>query len=82
MFLSNLRFMPGKAIILKIDVPGSHPVLEVHARVRWIARNREASYKYQTGISFNPYGTGRHDNPKTVLSTLNALEEMAGSSIP
>jgi Tfp pilus assembly protein PilZ len=73
-FLCNDRIGPGESIVIKLNIPGSEAGVEIRAIVRWISRNREQSYRYQTGVSFNSYGTGKKDNPVDILSFLKALE--------
>jgi Tfp pilus assembly protein PilZ len=73
-FLCNDRIGPGESVIIKLNIPGSEAQPEIRAIVRWISRNREQSYRYQTGVSFNSYGSGKKDNPPDILSLLKALE--------
>jgi hypothetical protein len=73
-FLCNDRISPGESVILKLNIPGIEAQPEIRAIVRWISRNREESYRYQTGVSFNSYGTGEKENPADLLSLLKALE--------
>jgi Tfp pilus assembly protein PilZ len=73
-FLCNDRMGPGESVIVKLNIPGTDEQVEIKAIVRWISRNREESYRYQTGVSFNSYGTGKKDNPVNILSLLKALE--------
>ena len=77
-FLCNERLKPGKALVIKIIIPGEDTPLEIKAEIRWISRNREESYLYQTGISFNSYGSTRKENPALILDKLKTLEEKAG----
>jgi Tfp pilus assembly protein PilZ len=73
-FLCNDRMGPGESVVVKLNIPGTDEQLEIKAIVRWISRNREESYRYQTGVSFNSYGTGKKDNPVDILSLLKTLE--------
>lgn len=73
-FLTNDRFRPGKPIIVRFDIPGHDLTPEIQASIRWVAKNPEQSYKYQTGVSFNAYGDGRKENPKEILHFLETLE--------
>lgn len=73
-FLCNDRIGPGESVVLKLNIPGTNLQPEIKAIVRWISRNREQSYRYQTGVSFNSYGIGKKDNPIDVLDFLTALE--------
>lgn len=73
-FLCNERLKAGKRLIIKINIPGVDEQLEILANVRWISKNREQSYQYQTGIAFNSYGDNKDDNSKDILSILEALE--------
>ena len=74
-FLCDERLKAGTNIIVKINVPGASQHPEIIASVRWISKNPEQSYKYQTGIEFNAYGTGRNENPASVLTLLENLEQ-------
>jgi Tfp pilus assembly protein PilZ len=73
-FLCNDRIGPGESVIVKLNIPGTDEEPEIRAIVRWISRNREQSYRYQTGVSFNSYGTGKKENSIDILSLLKALE--------
>jgi len=74
-FLCNERLKAGKSIIIKIDIPGIDQQPEILANVRWISKNPEQSYSYQTGIAFNSYGEGRNENPVAILALLKSLEQ-------
>ena len=74
-FLCDQRLKPGARIIAKIMIPGYEQLSDVMASIRWIAKNPEQSYKYQIGISFNPYGQGRKHNKEEVLAFFKSLED-------
>ncbi len=74
-FLTNQRIKPGSAIIVKFTIPGIDSPLEISCTTRWIARNREESYRFQTGISFNTYGKNKNQNQLEILEVFNELEE-------
>lgn len=76
-FLCNQRLKVGKELKIKIDIPNQDQVLEIISDVRWIAKNREQSYAYQTGIAFHSYGDKKNENPMEILSTLETLEKQA-----
>ena len=73
-FLSNHKIPAGSRLTLRINFPGLDHPKEIKAVVRWVSRNREASYRYQNGVSFNPYGTGRQENLVELLNFLKSLE--------
>lgn len=73
-FLCNERLKAGKRIIIKIDIPGVDQKLEVLATVRWISKNPEQSYRYQTGVSFNSYGNKNNENSTKILAIFKSLE--------
>ncbi|WP_022665089.1 PilZ domain-containing protein [Desulfospira joergensenii] len=73
-FLCHERLTPGKAVIVKLNIPGNDKTWEINASIRWISKNPEQSYRYQTGISFNPFGTRKDNNPMEILSFLENLE--------
>jgi len=73
-FLSNHKIAAGSKLTLRINFPGIDHPKEIKAIVRWISRNRELSYRYQTGVSFNAYGTGKNDNNLELLNFLKVLE--------
>lgn len=77
-FLSHKRLTPGKDILIRLNIPGRENSCEILGDVRWISRNPEQSYKYQTGISFKSFGNGRKKNSKTILDFLTNLENSAG----
>ena len=74
-FVCNERFKAGKTIIIKLNIPGIDQPPELIAHVRWISKNREQSYKYQTGISFNSYGDRKNENPPEILALLKKMED-------
>ena len=78
-FLCNDRLKAGTSIIVKLVIPGFDESPELLSSVRWISRNREPSYPYQTGIAFNQYGTNRAENSLETLSVLKSLEQQAES---
>lgn len=62
-------------------MPGFFPDgqgMEILGTVRWVASNPEASYRYQTGISFHPYGNGKNNNPPELLEQLKVIETAMG----
>jgi hypothetical protein len=79
-FLCDQRFSPGNQITIKLDIPGMDQEHEILASVKWISKNKEKSYRYQTGISFNFYGSRKNENSMEILSFLEALEPEAGES--
>ena len=73
-FLCDQRLSPGNRITIKLDIPGMDQAQEILASIKWISKNPEQSYRYQTGISFNSYGNRKNQNSMEVLSFLEALE--------
>lgn len=80
-FLCNERLKAGKKIIVKIDVPGMDEKPEILANVRWISKNPEQSYLYQTGIAFNPYGVKKDENPAGILVFLKSVEQRQNQAL-
>ena len=74
-FLCNEKFKAGKTLIVKIVIPGVDQEPEILANVRWISKNHEKSYKYQTGIAFNMYGSKKDENPVGILTLFESLEK-------
>ncbi len=74
-FLSNHKISPSSALTLKVNFPGVDHPKEIKAVLRWVARNREESYRYQNGVSFNAYGNGKQENPLEILDLLKDLEK-------
>jgi len=74
-FLCNQRLAPGAQLIVKINIPGTQTEPEIIANVKWISKNPEQSYRYQTGIAFNSYGDGKNKNSKEILSFIKNLEK-------
>jgi Tfp pilus assembly protein PilZ len=77
-FLCHQRFSPGNRITIRLDIPGMDQTHEILASIKWISKNPEQSYRYQTGISFNSYGKRKNENSMEVLSFLEALEPDTG----
>ena len=80
-FLCNERLKAGKKIIVKIDVPGMDEKPEILANVRWISKNPEQSYRYQTGIAFNPYGVKKDENSAGILVFLKSVEQRQNQDV-
>ena len=76
-FLCNERLQAGKEVKIRIEIPGWKDKLEILSNIRWIAKNREASYAYQTGIAFHSYGSKKNQNPLEILAALEVLEKKA-----
>ncbi len=78
-FLTDQRIKPGSPIMIKLTIPdlvsNIDLPLEILCKTRWIARNREESYRFQTGISFNTYGDNKNQNPLEILEIFNKLEK-------
>lgn len=73
-FLSDHRLKVGLEIDVQVHLPEVDQTLEMAAVVRWVSRNPEASYRFQTGIAFAPYGTRKRENPPEILDQLKQLE--------
>ncbi len=73
-FLCHQRLAPGRDIIIKLKIPGVERVPEILASIKWISKNHEQSYQYQTGIAFNAYGGKKNENSMDVLSLFEELE--------
>ena len=73
-FLCDQRLVAGSLLIIKLNIPGVETKPEIIANVRWISKNPEQSYRYQTGIAFNSYGDGKNENSREILSLLKTLE--------
>ncbi|MCF6248813.1 MAG: PilZ domain-containing protein [Desulfobacula sp.] len=78
-FLCNERLKAGSALLVKIDIPGVEENIELLASVRWISKNPEQSYQYQTGIAFNSYGNNKNENPTAILSLLEKIEHQTAT---
>ncbi len=74
-FLCDERLRAGQGIVIKLNIPGVDHHPEIFADVRWVSRNLEQSYRYQTGVAFNSYGEGRNENPMEILNFLKMLEK-------
>lgn len=74
-FLTNSRLKPGTVIIIKLLIPDTDSPLEILCNTRWVSKNREESYRFQTGISFNSYGKSKNQNPPEILEIFNKLEK-------
>jgi Tfp pilus assembly protein PilZ len=74
-FLTNERPKIGLPVKVKVAVPDAGYQPEIQGVVRWVSRNREKSYRYQTGVSFNAYGDRKKDNPSEILTFIQSLEQ-------
>lgn len=74
-FLTNERPKVGLSIKMKLAVPDAENQPEIEGVVRWVSKNHEESYQYQTGVSFNAYGNKKKENPSEILSFIKTLEQ-------
>ena len=74
-FLCNERLKPGQDVVIKINIPGESQHPEINANIKWVSKNTEQSYRYQTGVAFNAYGNGKNENPEDILVFLKTLEQ-------
>ncbi len=74
-FLCNERLKPGQDVVIKINIPGESQHPEINANIKWVSKNTEQSYRYQTGVAFNAYGNGKNENPEDTLVFLKTLEQ-------
>ncbi len=74
-FLCHQRLSPGRQITIKLNIPHMDQAFEILASVKWISKNPEQSYRYQTGIGFNSYGERRGENSREILSLLEGIEK-------
>ena len=74
-FLSQKSPKLGARIVLQISIPGERIPLNLKGRVRWSSFNPGKSYKYQTGVQFNPYGEEKNQNYPGALVKIIALEQ-------
>jgi hypothetical protein len=73
-FVSNESLAVDVTVTVHIIMPQGDEVLVLQGNVRWIDVNPGQSYKYQIGIQFAPYGTGKGENDPEVLKRIIALE--------
>jgi len=74
-FLCQSKLDINAKIQMKVSVPGERVPLEILGKVRWSAANPGKSYKYQTGVQFNPYGEKKKQNYPGNLVKIIALEQ-------
>ncbi len=74
-FLSQNSPKFNSRIYLQISIPGERIPLNLKGRVRWSSFNPGKSYKYQTGVQFNPYGEEKNQNYPGALVKIIALEQ-------
>ncbi len=74
-FLSQKPLKFKSKIVLQISIPGERIPLLLQGRVRWSAFNPGKSYKYQSGVQFNPYGEEKGQNYPGGLVKIIALEQ-------
>jgi hypothetical protein len=74
-FLTNERPQIGLPVEVRISVPEADYQPEIKGVVRWVSRNLEKSYRYQTGVVFNAYGDKKKENPSEILSFIQSLEQ-------
>lgn len=74
-FLTDQRIKPGSNLVIKLTIPELSSSFEILCKTKWIAKNREESYRYKMGIAFNTYGESRNQNKPEILELFNRLEE-------
>ncbi len=74
-FLCQNKLDINAKIKMKVSVPGERIPLEILGQVRWSAANPGKSYKYQSGVQFNPYGEKKKQNYPGSLVKIIALEQ-------
>ncbi len=74
-FLTDQRIKPGSILMVKLTIPDINSPIEIIGTTRWITKNREESYRFQMGISFNQYGEGRNQNRSEILDMFKELEK-------
>ncbi|MBD3415405.1 MAG: PilZ domain-containing protein [Candidatus Aminicenantes bacterium] len=74
-FVCQSKLSINTKIKMKVSVPGERIPLELIGKVRWSAANPGKSYKYQTGVQFNPYGEKKKQNYPGNLVKIIALEQ-------
>jgi len=79
-FLSDQRLSIGAQLIVKLNTPKTPTGPEIIANVKWISKNKEHSYRYQTGIAFNSYGDGKNKNSWKILTFLENLEKKSNKA--
>lgn len=73
-FLTDTRLKIGTSLIIKTIVPKDSIEAEILARVQWVSRNPEQSYRYKIGLAFNSYGDKKNQNPEKILLLFESLE--------
>jgi Tfp pilus assembly protein PilZ len=73
-FLTDKRIKPSTPVTIKIAIPDHSSPLEIQCTARWIAKNREESYRFQVGVSFNTYGDNKKQNRPEILELFTKLE--------
>ena len=79
-FLNQEALKVGTAVELKIVVPDEGAPLVLKGRVSWTSMNPGRSYKYQTGIQFEPFGEQKGLNSRETLARIISFEERFGST--
>jgi Tfp pilus assembly protein PilZ len=74
-FLTQKPLKIKSKVVLQISIPGERIPLILRGRVRWSSFNPGKSYKYQTGVQFNPYGEEKSQNYPGNLVKIIALEQ-------
>ncbi len=74
-FLTDQRIKPGSILMVKLTIPDINLPIEIFCTTRWVAKNLEESYRFQTGISFHKYGEGRNQNKSKILDMFIELEK-------
>jgi Tfp pilus assembly protein PilZ len=74
-FLAKKLFTIASKISLKISIPEEESPLVLSGRVRWTSLDPALSYKYQTGIQFDPFALKKGCNHPEILEKIMKLEK-------
>jgi Tfp pilus assembly protein PilZ len=74
-FLGKKLFTIASKISLKISIPEEESPLVLSGRVRWTSLDPALSYKYQTGIQFDPFALKKGCNHPEILEKIMKLEK-------
>ena len=76
----GIRFLNQKSlglsdrVIIEITLSEEKEPLTLKGQVTWCDPNPGQSYRFQTGIQFNPYGIQKDQNDAQILMVMKSLE--------
>ena len=74
-FLNQNSLGLNDQVLVEVSLSEEKQPLTLQGQVKWCDLHSGKSYRYQTGVQFNPYGQKKGQNAPEILKQLKSLEE-------